>query len=41
MSMQFDFKSMADISKEVCEELAATFDALSNLRNEIETVNER
>jgi hypothetical protein len=36
-----DFKNIPGMSKEVREELIATFDALSNWRDEIETVNER
>jgi predicted nucleic acid-binding Zn ribbon protein len=36
-----DFKTIPGMSKEVREELAATFDVLSNWRDEIETVNER
>jgi hypothetical protein len=41
MSTQLDFKSIPGMTKEVREELAATFDALSNWRDEIETANER
>jgi len=41
MSTRIEFKSIAGMTKEVREELAATFDALSNWRDEIETVNER
>lgn len=36
-----DFKSIPGVSKEVRDELIATFDALSNWRDEVETVNER
>jgi hypothetical protein len=36
-----DFKAMPGMTKEVGEELVATFDALSNWRDEIETANER
>jgi hypothetical protein len=36
-----DFKTMPGMTKEVREELVATFDALSHWRDEIETVNER
>jgi hypothetical protein len=36
-----DFKTIPGMSKEIRKELAATFDALSNWRDEIETVNER
>ncbi len=41
MSNLPDFKSVPGMSKETREELVATFDALSNWRNEVETVNER
>ena len=41
MSTQLDSKSIPGMTKEVREELAATFDALSNWRDEIETANER
>jgi hypothetical protein len=41
MSDAPDFKSIPGVSKEVRDELAATFDALSNWRDEVETVNER
>src|SRR5690242_11036805 len=36
-----DFKTMPGMTKEVLEELGATFDAWSNWRDEIETANER
>src|SRR5262245_49067700 len=36
-----DLKTIPGISKEMRDELVATFDALSNWRDEIETVNER
>jgi hypothetical protein len=41
MSTQHDFKSIPGMTKEAREELAATFDVLSNWRDEIETANER
>jgi hypothetical protein len=41
MSDPPDFKTMPGTSKEIRDELVATFDALSNWRDEIETVNER
>jgi hypothetical protein len=41
MSTQLDFKSIPGMTKEVREELVATFDVLSNWRDEIETANER
>lgn len=36
-----DLKAIPGISKEIRDELVATFDALSNWRDEIETANER
>jgi hypothetical protein len=36
-----DLKTIPGMSKEVREELAATFNALSNWRDEVETANER
>jgi hypothetical protein len=36
-----DFRSIPGVSKEIRDELVATFDALSKWRDEIETVNER
>ena len=36
-----DFKAIPGMSKEIRDELVATFDALSNWRREIEAVNER
>jgi hypothetical protein len=36
-----DLKNMPGISKEMREDLMATFDALSNWRDEIETANDR
>lgn len=36
-----DFQTIQGMSKQVREELIATFDALTNWRDEIETVNER
>jgi crotonobetainyl-CoA:carnitine CoA-transferase CaiB-like acyl-CoA transferase len=36
-----DFKALSGMSEEVRDELVATFEALSNWRHEIETVNER
>jgi hypothetical protein len=41
MSTALDFKSISGITKEMREELVATFDALSNWRSEIETANNR
>jgi len=41
MSTALDFKSMPGITKQMREELVATFDAMSNWRDEIETVNKR
>ena len=41
MSTALDFKSIPGITKEMREELVATFDAMSNWRDEIETVNKR
>jgi hypothetical protein len=41
MSTQHDSKSIRGLPKGVGEELVATFDALSNWRDEIETANER
>jgi hypothetical protein len=41
MSTQLDFKSLPGMTKEVREELVATFNALSNWRDEIQTANER
>jgi len=39
MSTALDFKSIPGITKEMREELVATFDAMSNWRDEIEIVN--
>jgi hypothetical protein len=41
MSTPLDFKSIPGITKEMREGLVATFDALTNWRDEIETANER
>jgi hypothetical protein len=41
MSTALDFKSIPGITKEMREELVATFDALSNWRDKIEAANER
>jgi hypothetical protein len=41
MSTALDFNSIPGITKEMREELVATFDAMSNWRDEIETVNKR
>jgi hypothetical protein len=41
MSTALDFKSMPGITREMREELVATFDAMSNWRDEIEAVNKR
>jgi hypothetical protein len=41
MTSQPDLKSVPGMSKEMREELAAAFDALSNWRDEIEAANER
>jgi hypothetical protein len=41
MSTAFDFKSIPGITKQMREELVATFGEMSNWRDEIETVNER
>jgi hypothetical protein len=41
MSNAPDFRSIPGVSKEMGDELVATFDALSKWRDEVETVNER